>query len=427
MNKTFFVEYVVKWFSLLASRFVEKINGVKDAPKYLYKVMLKKEYSPDLKWSSTTLSRSVVAADVVALDSPLPLKKRDSLSRADGDIPKIGMKLFKGEKVITDINLMKFRGATEATIAGKLFEDTFKVIGGIYERIEHMFLQALSTGITLAVDADNSGVGIRVDFGYMDKNKFGAEKKWSDGPANIVPLSDITRVLANVSNDGNVIGLVMLDKATFDKIRTSEEGKQLYAASIGFAGANIPVPTTDNFKSLLENEFKLTIQLVDRSVRIEKNGKQTSVKPFATNTLVFLPSAQAGSLFWGTLAEQTNPVNGVDYATVDDFILLSKYSKNDPLREFTSSQALVIPVIEDVESIYILNTEEAQSDEGQTEGDATITIYGDNTIVKADVIAALATLGVVVKDTITDVALIKKINGLSDEKEAALRAALEIV
>ena len=56
------------------------------------------------------------------------------------------------------------------------------------------------------------------------------------------------------------------------------------------------------------------------------------------------------------MGEQDAPVAGVSYQTADDFILVSKYRKNDPLAEFTSSQARVVPVICNVEQIYQIDT-----------------------------------------------------------------------
>ncbi len=71
MNPTLFVELVAKWFGAMAKRFVEKVNGDATAPKYLFKTMLRPELSPDLKWDSLSVNSSIVAADVVALDSEL--------------------------------------------------------------------------------------------------------------------------------------------------------------------------------------------------------------------------------------------------------------------------------------------------------------------------------------------------------------------
>lgn len=358
MNPTLFVEYMQKWFGAIAKRFVERVNGSKAAPKYLFKTMLTPELSADLKWDALSVDSSIVAADVVSMDSPLPLKKRDVMRSAAGDIPKLGMKMDKSEKLISDIQILKAKGATEAEIAKKIFEDTPKVISGVYERLEHMFLQGLSTGAILVPDSENVGAGIRVDFGYSDNNKRGVAVKW--GETGYTPVTDIENALSVASANGDVITTIAIDKASYNLLRKSDEAKALYAGSIGVSGQNIPVPNPTQFDSIMEDEYQIKFIVIDRAVRYEKNGIQTPVRPFAENTLVFLTTEQVGRLVYGTLAEEDHPVGGVEYQKVDSYILVSKYSKNDPLREFTSSQALVLPVIENVDSIYLMDTQTVQ-------------------------------------------------------------------
>jgi len=423
MNPTLFVEYVKKWFSALAKRFVEKTNDSKNPITYLFKTMLKAELSPDLKWESLSVNTSIVAADVVAMDSPLPLKKRDSITSASGTIPKLGMKMSKSEKLLTDIQIMQARGATEQQIVQKIFEDVPRVIGGINERLEFMFLRALSTGVMLVEDSETVGTGIRVSFGFLGKNSFSAVKKWGEG--GYTPISDIERMLTKAGEENDVITTIALDRASYNLIRNSEESKALYAASIGnYTGNNQIIPTPSQFDAIIADEYKVKFLVIERAVRYEKNGKQISVKPFAEKTLVFLTTEQVGRLVYGILAEESNPVAGVSYQKVDNYILVSKYSKNDPLQEFTSSQALALPVIENVDSIYVLKTEEGQEvDENEEEGDNDITIFGSE-VEKADVIAAVNVLGVKTPTNISDAKLIEKINELSEEQKAALKKAL---
>jgi hypothetical protein len=423
MNPTLFVEFVKKWFPSLAGKIIEKINDSKNPVTYLFKTMLKLELSPDLKWDSLSASKSIVAADVVAMDSPLPLKKRDAMSTAHGSIPKLGMKMQKSEKLLTDIQVMRARGATETQITQKIFEDVPRCITGIHERLEYMFLKALSTGTMLVPDEENVGAGIRVQFGYKPENSYGVITKW--GEEGYEPISDIERVLSSASEIGDVITTIALDKASYNLIRKSEESKALYAASIGnFTGNNAIIPTPSQFDAIIEDEYKVKFLVIDRAVRYEKDGKQVSIKPFAENTLVFLTTEQVGRLVYGILAEETNPVSGVTYQKVDGYILISKYSNNDPLREFTTSQALVLPVIENVDSIYILNTQEAiEVAADEVESDAIITLY-DEQYNKAEVIDALNAAGIRTSPNISDAKLIKKINELSDEAEAKVKAAI---
>ncbi len=426
MEVTLFPEYVSKWFRAITKRITETINGSKEAPKYLFQSMLRKEYSPDLKWEQTNIDKSIVAADIVSMDSELPLKKRDSLGRASGDLPKSGMKLIKGEKDISNINIMRARGANETQIVQKIFNDVPKCVSGIYERMEYVFLKGLSTGMGLVPDSDNVGTGIRIKYNYLDKNKFGVTVKW--GEEGYAPLSDISRVLETASAAGHTIIKIMLSRAAFNKIRTSQQGKELaanFAGQVIISAATLPTPTPEKFKDAFRDEYGVELETVDRSVRIEKNGKQTPVKPFAENALVFLTTDQVGTLFYGTLAEETNPVKSVEYQKVDDYILVSKYSKNDPLQEFTSSQALVVPIIENVEEIYLLDTDDAQPvNPAETEGDANITVY-DKKYVKAEVINVMKGAGIKVAVNISDAKLIEKINTLSAEDEAKVKAAIE--
>lgn len=106
--------------------------------------------------------------------------------------------------------------------------------------------------------------------------------------------------------------------------------------------------------------------------------------------------------------------------------MVSKYHKNDPIKEFTSAQALVLPVINNVDSIYIMDVTDAEATTGQTEGDATITIFGDSTVLVENLVNALVAVGKVATTDMTDVELITLVNKLSKAKELELRAILEI-
>lgn len=424
MNPTLFIEFVKKWFPVIAGAITEKINDSKNPVTYLFKTMLTPRLSADNKWDSTIVSKSIVAADIVALDSPLPIKKRDVIATTGGKIPKLGMKMSRTESLLSEISILQSKGVSEAEIVRAIFDDLGRCVNGINERLEFAFLQGLSTGVVLIADEDNAGTAIRAQFGYRDSNSFGAAKKW--GQDGYTPLTDIEHVLARASDDGNVITTIALDKGTYYQIRMSDEARTRYAGSIGnFTGNNLAVPTPSQFNSFVEDEYGVKFLVIDRAVRIEKNGVQKSVRPFAANTLVFLTTEKAGTLVYGILAEKNNPASGVEYQEIDTYILASKYSKNDPLREFTSAQAIALPVIENADSIYILNTQDAQEIAAdEMEGDAGITLYGVK-YSKQSVIDALRAVGLKVAHNISDTKLIEKINSLSDADEAKFKNELE--
>lgn len=368
MDQSLYFEQVKTYFPGVAAKVVETLNGTTNVAinrTYLHLSMLTKQYAPDLKWQSiSTVSNSAVAADVIALDSSIPLKSRDSLGGATGDVPKIAMEMALREKQLTDLDIIaRIRGSQSSELLQALFNDTARVITGVYERLEYMFLQGLSTGIAVAVDTYNVGIGVRVDYGYKAANKFGTVGAvWIANPTTATPLTDFARVQAKASADGYVITKWMIDRATFNAMIATNEVKQEVAAATGFFGTTIPTPTLSQVNNAIGDKYGFQFQIVERSIVTEKDGVRTARTPWAAGQIVGLTTNNVGTLTWGTLAEMSHPVEKVNYTNVQDYILVSKYRENRPsLAEFTSSQALVLPVIANVNGIYTLDTTTVQA------------------------------------------------------------------
>ncbi len=363
MEQSLFIKWVEKYFPGITVKVVQTLNGEKREPSYLHRAMLRKEESVDGKWESLSSDNVTVAADVVAMDSSLPLKTRPALSTASGEIPKMGMELKLNENQLTALDTLVAKGASDAQIVAKLFADTPRCITGIYERLEGMFLEGLSTGVAL-VATNNVGTGVRLDYGFLSANKFGTDGAiWStSGGTGVTPLTDIRAVLDAASAKGYTITKIMMDRTAFNRMKSTDEGKQLYATTIGNFGSTLTIPTSKQFAEAFKDEYQVEIMIVERSVNYEKNGVKTAVKPWADGQVVFLTGNEVGSLVWAKLAEMNHKAENVTYSTVDDFILVSKYRTNRPsLAEFTSSQARVVPVIANVESIFVLDTLTAEA------------------------------------------------------------------
>ena len=145
-------------------------------------------------------------------------------------------------------------------------------------------------------------------------------------------------------------------------------------------------------------------------------------------TLSSSVTPNVGSFVWGTLAEDTNRVAGVQYSNVDSYKLISKYSKNEPsLQEVTAGQAICLPVIEDVVSDlyahYQVWARSIRMPSLPMIPTMSTTCKGKK-YKKADLIAALKAAGVNVKTNSTDETLIKALNSLSDEEEAEVLSKL---
>lgn len=281
MEKSLYSNLIEKSFPKLILAISEKLND-KNQPElgYMFKTLLRQEYSVDGRWASLTGQYTRVAADVVAMDSPLPLKKRDSLEKASGELPKMGLKLFLNEKQMSDIDTLLALGVAEDTIVAKIFEDTPKVISGIWERLELMFLQGLSTGVAIAggddpdKEGDNVGVGVRVDYNYLTANKFGVSVIWEGNTSTSKPIDDINRVIKKAQEDGNIIIGAYADQDWFDNFNASEQVRQQFAFLQGFTGTNIPLLDNTQANRVMSSKFNFTVTKVDRTIKTEKKWSE---------------------------------------------------------------------------------------------------------------------------------------------------------
>jgi hypothetical protein len=439
MQESLFIQFIMALFPKLSLYVTTKVNNGKPMT-YLHKTMLEPVYSPDQKWEGTSANTVYVAADMVAMDSPLPVKKRDSIATSNGKLPKIGMEKKKGETDINTLNIMNAQYQTlvnsgnEAAAASqkqriiqRFANDAVYCSVGIDEKNEANFLTALSDGVMAVPDDENTGTALRVKFGY-DKfpgNHFGVEEKGHIG------RDDIERVLAKANADGVAITVIAIALSTYREMKKERWARELAANAKDMAyndNTKLPIPSAEAFDEAFASEFGgITFLKIDRTVYFEKNGRRTPVKPFNADKLVFLSSTNVGSLVWGTLAEVTNPVTGVNYQILDQYKLISEYSTTKPLIEHTTGEALVIPVIENVDMIYTIDKSNAfevneEAEEEDTE-DVYITIDGKK-YSKSDVAAQLTAMGYKTSATAQDATIMKKVNALSDEEEETFLAAL---
>lgn len=429
MVQSQFVEDIRKIFPRLQN-VVDTVNGKRNGDNkrtYLHKSMLRKVYSADQKWSNAAVNTTYVAADMVSMNSPLPIKSRDAIAHANGSLPKIGMKKIMFESDINAVNIMKAQGAEWTNIANKLTSDPIACSVGIDEQNEANFLTGLSNGIVAVEDENNTGTALRINFGYLPENCFDVETQ------NELTLDDIKRVLAYADNNGDTIITICIALSTYNKLRQTQGAKELVANYRGQtfdSNTKLPVPTASLFdEAFADDNNGVAFLKIDRSIISEKNGKRKPYKPWNQNKLIFLTTEEVGALVWGTLAEKTNPVEGVVYSTVDEYKLISRYRTTEPFTETTSGQALVLSVIENVDQIYSLDISESQavdtSAETSDSTDVKITIWG-NTYKKPEFVKEFNKItGKNLASTIANDKLIAAVNMLNDFDEAKLKSAVE--
>lgn len=420
--ESLFKDFATKWLGTVNAIIQEKVTE----KAYLFKSMLRAVYSTDMTFSSISGANNNVIADVVTMDSDLPLKSRGSISSATGEIPKIGMKKYLGERQLKEIQVLQATNKPEALLATKIFDDYKAVTEGSLEKLEFMFIQALSTGVTEIGTDTNTGRSIRVDFGIPETNKFGVTKNWNNASAPI--MDDLERVLDAASDAGVNLGFMLMDNITFGHFKKNTQVKEHYASYLDLNSSNFPTPNLTKVNEMLAANFNgLQIQVINRAFKVEKNGVVSTVKAWTPGAVSFFSSLQnVGDLVYSDLAEKAAPVEGKVYAYPEAYLMVTKQREGSPLREYTEAQGLVLPVLQNVDEIFLMDTTELQViDAGEIEGDATIILW-TVTLQKADVKAGMTTIGKPVDPAITDADLIDAVNKLSNAKEKELKALLGV-
>lgn len=365
-----------------------------------------------------------IAADYVAIDSPVPLKARDRISVANGKLPKMGMKKHLKESEILALRMMEVQGGQTAEIRRKLAQDPVSCSVGIDERNEYALLYGLSNGYVAVRDDDNPKELLRISYQYLEDNKLGINST-KEG----LTVDDLKNAIDRAASDGNTIIQFWIAKTAFDALKKTQGAKELVATYNGQSydsNTKLPTPTTSKFQEAFEDETGVTFRIINRTVRLEEDGVRRSVKPWNKNMVIGVCNTMIGALVYGQVAEATNRVNGVTYQQID-YKLISQYSTTDPLMETTAIQAYCLPVVEDVDTIYQIDLtvedptiEVDDEKEALDTSDEKVTI-ADKTYKKADAITGLNALGASLANNASDAEIIAAYNELPPVKKGQFK------
>lgn len=320
----------------------QTFNGENVVPGYSFRADLTRRYSIDGTYKTMGVDNGLIAADIIALDSPLPVKERPTISSGGGEIAKIGTELPMNETELKQLRLLMRAGGDLAQVRALLFSDVRRVYGGVLEQIEWRHLQGQSQGFFVA-DTDNVGLGVRVDYGYRAENQYDASIVW--GQPNYTALTDLIAVYNAAADNGIRITRFRMNTATKNLLLASADSANFLA---NFNGAlnNGTRPTMTRFNEATQTEYGFVIEEINRSVTYQINGVKTTIQPWVTGQVVGLPEGQFGSLIWSDVEEMSAPVGGVNYSRAEEFILISQYRTARPsLKQWTGAQAVALPII----------------------------------------------------------------------------------
>lgn len=410
-------------------RLVEKVNEKRqDTRTYLHKdsTILRKEFKSDNKWEASSVNTTYIAADFMAFDSPVDIKTRPTISKANGKLPKAGIGRNLTESELTDLQNLAANGGNDERVARRIADDLVFCNVGLDELYEWAFLYGLYWGFVGMPDIDNPQNMMILDFQYLPENIFGTETK------GVITLDDIERVFSAISENQDSVDTVWISKSALKELRRTRRAQELVADAdekVYTDDTTLKTPSESKFIQVFEDEYECRLRVIDRTIVFEKNGRKIKRKPWGNERIIFTCNPTVGTFAYGELAENRNRVNGVVYNLVDDYKLVARYSVNDPsLVEKTTGQSIAAPIIEDTDQVYVLDSTKSvevdETAEQEDEDDKFITYEGKKYNKASFVNALNALTGGRMSATSSDDAILKKVNTLSDEQEEAFKTSI---
>ena len=429
-QESLYKEYLEGRYEAAINEIKQTTNGEEGDRTYLHEEMLTPKLSVSGNWESISSDNTFVSADFVTTDSEIPVKRRDSLGKVTGKLVKSGMALKLNETQMQDIDTMRAVGADELDILEEILADSKRCIRGEKELMERAFLEELSSGVCVIDDTENVGIGVRIDAGYLDENKFHPQIPWSD-TENSKPLDDFEKIIEAANDKKRELNFCFMDGATWKLFRDSKQVREYVAGKgdskiivAGGSTAALPKYSLDAVNTALkeDQDYGFEIRVIKYKAVIEKNGQRTPTVPWQQGMIVFTKSLNVGKLWWAKVAEDNHRVSGVTYQDLGNGTLLSKYSTNQPtLTEWTQIQARTVPVINGAENIYQLDITTTVTDSSE---DNKITIAGTEHK-KSDVLTAItAVTGITLPAGTSDAAVVQLFNSWNKKIQDAVVDAI---
>lgn len=318
-----------------------------------------------LKWESLYGEKGVpVAADVISYDASAPIKTREVINKAVGDIPKIAISRVMSEQDWNKYRMLMYYAngdQNKRELLDLVFNDLDFCYNGVRARMEWMAMQILSSAALSLSKTTNNGrvTETALDFAVPTANKYGVTVNWATS-ASATPLEDLEDLAETAANTyGVTLKYFVMRRSDFLELRNADDTTTKIKAWINSTGTLLV--TLDVINQYMTANGLPNIIVVNPSVRLEdEDHARTVVNPWTQYRVVGIPDLNVGSVQHGPIAiESSAEVQKKATLVKKDFVLNYKYAQLNPFGEVTVSEANAFPVLNDPDALFYLRTNNA--------------------------------------------------------------------
>ena len=331
-------------------------------PRY-WPTLFPLDYSDELDWKALSAENGgTIVADVVSYDSAAPEKGRKVIKKASGEIAKVAVKrTMRGRDFLQYGRLKKATQSDEVKkkILDLVYNDVDFVVDAVTGRHESLALQIASTGRVTLNKENNNGIITEtdVDMGVPSGNKMWVETLLSNAAFDF--FKEVRKVVAKSKKTGKV-RYMWMDEDTFEAIMDTEKVRASYGLEY--------YKNKQSYEGIIDQEMINTylkkkklpeiIIIEDANLFFEDDDHaRTELPAWEKGYISFTIDKKFGRTQHGPIAEEeAESVKKYAIQAKKGHILVTKWSDVDPVCEKTKGEGHFWPVIDGLETVYMLNT-----------------------------------------------------------------------
>ncbi len=332
--------------------------------KYFWQDFFPAKPTPYLKYETLIGSRgNPVMADIVAENTPAPIKRRPITKELTGNLPPIKISRPMKESDLNDYNVFKTYAddSLKNAILDLIFDDVDFCFNGCNSRLEWLTLRAMSQTYIALTTTNNAGIitTSNIDYQMLTARKNTVSVVWGAAVGTTKPITDFLAAKAEATTLGIKLKYAIMDATDWGYFQASTQ-VQNYCLGYMVGGTKVTLaPTKAVANAMLAGQELPQIIVVEQSLLAEdRDNTQTAVTPWVTGHVLFVPQINLGDMFFGPIADETNPPKQA-VQTKNSGVLIQKFSDVNPITEWTLGITNAFPSwpsVDDCWNMYTLHT-----------------------------------------------------------------------
>lgn len=313
------------------------------AIKYLGDELLPNKFYDNVQFAWESIKGTdvlPVMAEVSALDAEAPIRSRVDAKRFEEEVLYIKHKINLTEHQ----SRVKRYGVGSSQIKELIFNDVRNLYLGVRARVEAMKMELFASG---KITIHENNINTSVDYGMDAANIFAADltSKDTDVLAIVKKIKDAARFKGKQITAAIISTRVfnlLLENTTLQEAR---KNSQLYVD-----------PSEASFMTWLKGATGLTFAVNDEQYAYEDaNGKRFAGRYYPDDRITFL--AYNGNKLGETAFAPTPEDEMLEEAyKLDGLATVTEWTEKDPAAQWTKVSTCALPIIADMDNVYILYT-----------------------------------------------------------------------